>query len=62
MIKMLYNFGKKNLTYLLCTKTNKLAISLLLLIVLVNEEVAICLTPFTRFAHIENRFIFPREN
>ena len=62
MIKMLYNFWKKNLIYLLCTKTNKLAISLRLLIALVNEEVAICLTPFTRFARIENRFIFPREN
>ena len=43
-------------------KNKQTAILLRLFIVLVNEEVAIFFTTFTRFARIENRYIFPREN
>ena len=43
-------------------KNKQTAILLRLLIVLVNEEVAIFFTTFTRFTRIENRLIFSREN
>ena len=61
MIKMLIS-GKKTWFIFFVQKQKKPAILLRLFIVLVNEEVAIFFTTFTRFAHIENRFIFPREN
>ena len=43
-------------------KNKQTAILLRLFIVLVNEEVAMFFTTFTRFASIENRLVFSREN
>ena len=61
MIKMLISEKKKaDLSSLY--KNKQTATLLRLFIVLVNEEVAIFFTTFTRFARIENRYIFPREN
>ena len=60
MIKMLTSEKKPDLSSLY---TNvQTAILLRLFIVLVNKEVAIFFTTFTRFARIENRVIFSREN
>ena len=59
MIKMLISEKKPDLSALY--KNKQTAILLRLFIVLVNEEVAI-FTTFTRFARIENRLIFSREN
>ena len=59
MIKMLISEKKPDLSSLY--KNKQTVILLRLFIVLVNEEVAI-FTTFTRFARIENRLIFSREN
>ena len=60
IIKMLISEKKPDLYSLY--KNKQTAILLRLFIVLVNEEVAIFFTTFTRFARIENRLIFSREN
>ena len=59
MIKTLISEKNPDLSSLY--KNKQTAILLCLFIVLVNEEVAI-FTTVTRFARIENRLIFSREN